>query len=98
MTGSCCPNCQGPARREVDTLDTFIDSSWYFLRFLDNQNSDKLCREELLRKWMPVDIYVGGIEHAIMHLLYARFVHKFICDELEIKEKNLREPFKELIV
>ena len=98
MTGSCCPKCQGPALREVDTLDTFIDSSWYFLRFLDNQNTDQLCREELLRKWMPVDIYVGGIEHAIMHLLYARFVHKFICDELDIREKDLREPFKELIV
>lgn len=98
QTGISCAKCQEPPRREFDTLDTFFDSSWYFLRFLDSQNKDELCRKELLEKWMPVDIYVGGMEHAIMHLLYARFVHKFICDELDIIDNDLREPFKELIV
>ena len=67
-------------RREVDTMDTFMDSSWYFLRFLDPQNKNQLLDVEKLKKWMPVDIYVGGMEHAIMHLLYARFIHKVICD------------------
>ena len=67
-------------RREVDTMDTFMDSSWYFLRFLDPQNKNQLLDVEKLKKWMLVDIYVGGMEHAIMHLLYARFIHKVICD------------------
>lgn len=93
-----CPKCGGAATREIDTLDTFIDSSWYFLRYLDHLNPVGPISEEKLREWMPVDIYVGGMEHAIMHLLYARFVHKVICDELGIKEAHLREPFDELIV
>ena len=75
-----CPSCNGPASREVDTLDTFFDSSWYFLRYLDVHNKDEPFSAEKVNKWMPVDIYVGGMEHAIMHLLYARFVHKFLCD------------------
>ena len=57
-----------------------MDSSWYFNRFTDPQNKDKPFDVEIMKKWMPVDIYVGGMEHAIMHLLYARFVHKVLCD------------------
>lgn len=76
-----CPNCKNKdAKREVDTLDTFVDSSWYFLRFLDPLNDGEMFNVEKIKKWMPVDIYVGGMEHAIMHLLYARFIHKFLCD------------------
>jgi leucyl-tRNA synthetase len=82
----------------MDTLDTFCDSSWYFLRFLDSQNPDKPFDVEKVKKWMPVDVYVGGMEHAIMHLLYARFVHKFCCDQEGIEDPLLREPFKELVV
>lgn len=98
-SGVTCPNCGSKdATREIDTLDTFIDSSWYFLRYLDAKNRQQAFDVEKVKKWMPVDIYVGGMEHAIMHLLYARFVHKFICDENGITEEHLREPFKELIV
>jgi leucyl-tRNA synthetase len=98
-----CPHCSGLARREVDTLDTFVDSSWYYLRFLDSLNPKRMFEVENMKKWMPVDIYVGGMEHAIMHLLYARFIHKFLCDVNGIKHEEgkfniLREPFKELIV
>jgi leucyl-tRNA synthetase len=75
-----------------------MDSSWYFLRFIDPKNTQKAVSIEKMKKWMPVDIYVGGMEHAIMHLLYARFVHKVICDVNGITDKKLREPFKELIV
>ena len=98
-----CPNCRKPAKREVDTLDTFVDSSWYFLRFLDSQNSRNMFDIKKVAEWMPVDIYVGGMEHAIMHLLYARFIHKFLCDINGITSKvgelnPMREPFKELVV
>ena len=76
-----------------------MDSSWYFLRFLD-QLENTIVRTETQKEWMPVDVYVGGMEHAIMHLLYARFVHKFICDWKGIPKSEIlaREPFKELIV
>lgn len=94
-----CPQCGDDiATREVDTLDTFMDSSWYYLRYLDPHNIDSLANEKRLREWLPVDIYVGGMEHAIMHLLYARFVHKVICDSYGIEDATLREPFRELIV
>ena len=97
-----CPKCNKSAKREVDTLDTFVDSSWYFLRFLNPENTNQIFDIEKMKYWMPVDIYVGGMEHAIMHLLYARFIHKFLCDINNIprtQEFNiLREPFKELIV
>ena len=95
FTDCKCPKCGLPAKRETDTLDTFVDSSWYFLRFLDPKNSASLCSETESLKWMPVDIYIGGTEHAVMHLLYARFIHKAICDS-RIPTMN-REPFKELI-
>lgn len=85
-------------KREIDTMDTFMDSSWYFLRFLDTHNTEQPFCVEKLKKWMPVDIYVGGMEHAIMHLLYARFIHKVLCDVNGVQDQKLREPFKELIV
>lgn len=90
-----CPKCDSPAKRDTDTLDTFVDSSWYFLRFLDPKNVATHVTEEVAKKWMPVDIYIGGTEHAIMHLLYARFIHKVLCDD-SLESVN-REPFKELI-
>ena len=99
-----CPKCNSPeAYFERDTLDTFVDSSWYFLRFLDSKNESDIFEKNKMTEWMPVDIYVGGMEHAIMHLLYARFFHKFICDTKGIKAEDgrygsAREPFKELIV
>lgn len=88
-----CPNCKGEARRETDTMDTFVDSSWYFLRYLDNDNNQAIFDPDLINKWAPVDHYIGGIEHAILHLLYARFITKFLHDE---KLVNFDEPFKKL--
>ncbi|RKO96400.1 Nucleotidylyl transferase, partial [Caulochytrium protostelioides] len=80
-----CPQCGSDAiRYETDTLDTFVDSSWYWLRYLDPRNDRQLAAPEILAKALPVDLYVGGVEHAIMHLLYARFFYKFIMTDLDL--------------
>ena len=89
-----CPKCGSDAKRETDTMDTFTCSSWYFARYVDSHNSDEAFSFELAKNWMNVDQYIGGIEHACMHLLYARFWHKFMRD-LGLLDTN--EPFKKLL-
>jgi leucyl-tRNA synthetase len=94
-----CPKCGSAAERETDTMDTFMDSSWYFFRFLDPNNQTMLVDPEKANKAMPVDLYVGGVEHAILHLLYARFISKFLATTSTWPEGSLvnGEPFKRLI-
>lgn len=89
-----CPSCGTAAKRETDTMDTFIDSSWYFLRFTDARNEDKVFDPAKVNNWMPVDQYVGGIEHAILHLLYSRFFTKVLRDRGLL---NFDEPFRRLL-
>lgn len=89
-----CPKCGADAKRDPDTMDTFVDSSWYYFRFLNPHFEYAIFDKQLADKWMPVDMYVGGAEHATMHLLYARFIHKFLRD---IGLTNSDEPFTHLV-
>ncbi len=88
-----CPCCGKPAKRETNTMPQWAGSSWYFLRYADPHNNDELASKESLKKWLPVDMYVGGIEHAVLHLLYSRFYTKFLFD---IGVVDFEEPFLKL--
>jgi leucyl-tRNA synthetase len=94
FTDVSCPKCGGSAKRETDTMDTFIDSSWYFFRYADAKNEEKVFAPEKVNYWMPVDQYVGGVEHAILHLLYSRFFSKALRDMGLVK---CGEPFTNLL-
>ena len=88
-----CPQCQSPARRESDTLDTFVCSSWYYYRYFDNKNDEEFSNLAKIKEMMPVDIYIGGAEHSVLHLLYARFFTKVLDKYLAT---GINEPFKKL--
>lgn len=93
FVNTSCPSCGKPARRETDTMDTFVDSSWYFLRYCDPNNTERAFDPEQIRRWMPVDQYIGGIEHATMHLIYARFFTMVLHD---LGLVDFEEPFTHL--
>lgn len=90
-----CPRCEGPARRETDTMDTFVDSAWYYFRYTDPHNTQRPFERHLADHWLPVDVYIGGKEHAVMHLYYARFLCHFCKDQGLVAH---REPFWKLLV
>ncbi|MBL7071643.1 MAG: leucine--tRNA ligase [Candidatus Omnitrophica bacterium] len=88
-----CPECGKKARREIDTMDTFVDSSWYYLRYLSSKNNNAAFDSKIADRWLPVDQYIGGVEHAILHLLYSRFITKVLYD---LKLISFDEPFGNL--
>jgi leucyl-tRNA synthetase len=94
FVNTTCPECGGPARRDTDTMDTFVDSSWYFFRYCDPRDEEAPFDKEKVEYWVPVDQYIGGVEHAVMHLLYTRFWTKFMRD---IGLVSLNEPVKNLM-
>jgi leucyl-tRNA synthetase len=94
FVNTTCPNCDAPARRETDTMDTFVDSSWYFFRYCDPRNENAPFNPELTQQWTPVDQYIGGDSHAVMHLIYTRFWTKFMRD---LGMVNFDEPIKKLL-
>lgn len=94
FVNTSCPKCGNPAERETDTFDTFVESSWYSARFASPHDTQNMVNKSAANKWLPVDQYVGGVEHAVMHLLYARFFHKLMRDENLVSGD---EPFKDLM-
>jgi leucyl-tRNA synthetase len=93
FANTTCPKCKGAARRELDTMDTFVCSSWYFFRFADPKNKKEFASKNEIKKWLPVDLYLGGAEHTVLHLLYARFFTKALH---KYKYINFNEPFSKL--
>ena len=93
FTQTKCPRCGASARRETDTMDTFVDSSWYYLRYISSKEEKLPFVSKDVNKWLPVDQYIGGVEHAILHLMYSRFINKFLKDEGLV---DFSEPFKRL--
>ncbi|MDN5619011.1 MAG: leucine--tRNA ligase [Psychrobacter sp.] len=94
FVNTTCPKCGNPAERETDTFDTFVESSWYYARFASPTDTQNMVNKSAANKWLPVDQYVGGVEHAVMHLLYARFFHKLMRDENLVTGD---EPFANLM-
>jgi leucyl-tRNA synthetase len=93
FVNATCPKCNGSARRETDTMDTFVDSSWYYARYISARDDERIFDSKLVNEWLPVDQYIGGIEHAILHLLYARFICRTLFDMGLV---NFEEPFTRL--